>query len=32
MVGVKVREKNVIKVERDPIAHHLALRAFAAVE
>jgi hypothetical protein len=32
MVGMEVSEKNVVEIEGDPVAHHLALRAFAAIE
>jgi hypothetical protein len=32
VVRVKVREKNVVNVEGDSVAHHLALRALAAIE
>ena len=29
---MEVREKDVVDVEGDPVAHHLALRALTAVE
>ena len=32
VVSVEVREEDVGRQERDPVAHHLALRAFAAIE
>jgi hypothetical protein len=32
MIAVEVREKDVVEVERDSVAHHLALRAFTAIE
>jgi len=32
VVGVHVGEENVGKCERDPIAHHLPLRAFTTIE
>jgi hypothetical protein len=32
VIGVEVREEDVVQVERDPIAHHLALRPFTTVE
>jgi len=32
MISMEMREKNVVEIERDPIAHHLALRSLAAIE
>src|SRR5687768_665173 len=32
MIGVQVREEDVLEHERDSVPHHLALRSFAAVE
>jgi hypothetical protein len=32
VVSVKVGEENVVDVEGDSVAHHLALRAFTAIE
>ncbi len=32
VVGVEVREEDVAEDEGDPVAHHLALGAFAAIE
>src|SRR5690606_28413985 len=32
MVGMEVREENVVEREGDAVAHHLALRTFTAVE
>ena len=32
MVGVVVGEENVLEGKADPVAHHLALGAFAAIE
>jgi hypothetical protein len=32
VVGVEVREENVIEIEGDPVAHHLALGPFTTIE
>jgi hypothetical protein len=32
VVGVKVCEENVVDVEGDSVAHHLALRSFTTIE
>src|ERR687896_562444 len=32
VIGVQVREENVLEHERDAVAHHLPLRPFAAIE
>jgi len=32
MIGMEVSEEDVVDVERDSVAHHLALCAFTAVE
>ena len=32
MIGVEVREEDVVEIEGDSVAHHLALRALTTIE